>query len=108
MAEPVKLCPTSEIPENSVKRFDVGNYVLAVYHVDGEFYATDDECTHGCASLAEGELDGHVIECGLHFGAFDVRTGAAVQAPCFTPVRTYKVEVRDGQIFVDTEKEAGG
>jgi nitrite reductase/ring-hydroxylating ferredoxin subunit len=103
----VDLGPAADIPENSVKRFEAGNHVLAVYNIGGEYFATDDECTHGAASLAEGILDGDIIECCLHFGAFNVRTGAAVQAPCSIPLRTYKVELRDGTIFVDLEKPAG-
>jgi nitrite reductase/ring-hydroxylating ferredoxin subunit len=106
MAELVKLCPTSEVPENSVKSFEVGNNVLAVYHVDGQFFVTDNECTHGAASLAEGILEDDIIECTLHFGAFNVKTGEAVQAPCFTRLRTYKVAVQDGQVMVDMDKEA--
>ena len=82
MAELVKICPASDVAEGSVKSFEVGNNVIAVYNVDGEFFATDNECTHGAASLAEGILEGDVIECTLHFGAFNVKTGEAVQAPC--------------------------
>jgi nitrite reductase/ring-hydroxylating ferredoxin subunit len=106
MAESL-VCPVSDVAENTVKRFDIGPNGLAVYNVGGEFYATDDECTHAAASLSEGILEGDVIECALHFGAFNVKTGEAVQAPCFTPLRTYKVAVRDGQVFVDFDKEAG-
>jgi nitrite reductase/ring-hydroxylating ferredoxin subunit len=100
------LCPTSDIPENSVKRFEVGNHVLAVYNVGGSFYATDDECTHGAASLSEGILEDDVIECTMHFGAFNCRTGEAVQAPCSIALRTYKVVIQDGKILVDLEKTA--
>jgi nitrite reductase/ring-hydroxylating ferredoxin subunit len=102
----VSVCPASEITENSVQRFEVGDTTLAVYNIGGNFYATDNECTHGAASLADGILDGEIIECTLHFGAFNVRTGEAVQAPCFTPLRTYKVVVQDGQVLVDLDKEA--
>jgi nitrite reductase/ring-hydroxylating ferredoxin subunit len=106
MAELTKICLTSEIAENSVKRFELGNNVIAVYNVGGEFYATDNECTHGAASLADGILEDDIIECTLHFGAFNVKTGEAVQAPCFTALRTYKVVVQDGQVMVDLDKTA--
>jgi nitrite reductase/ring-hydroxylating ferredoxin subunit len=106
MAQLVKLCSTSDVPENSTKAFEVGNNMLAVYNVGGEFYVTDNECTHGAASLAEGILEDDIIECTLHFGAFNVKTGEAVQAPCFTRLRTYKVAVQDGQVMVDMDKEA--
>jgi nitrite reductase/ring-hydroxylating ferredoxin subunit len=105
MAE-VAVCAVSDVPENTVQRFEAGTTVLAVYNVGGTFYATDNECTHGAASLADGILEGDVIECTLHFGAFNVKTGEAVQPPCFTPLRTYKVAVRDGQVFVDLDKSA--
>ncbi len=101
------VCAVSDVAENSVKAFEVGTTTLAVYNIGGEIFATDNECTHGAASLADGILEDDIIECTLHFGAFNVKTGAAVQAPCFTPLRTYKVAVRDGQVFVDLDKEAG-
>jgi len=106
MSELVKVCPTSEVADNSVKSFEVGNNVLAVYNIGGEFFVTDNECTHGAASLADGILEDDIIECTLHFGAFNVKTGAAVQAPCFTPLRTYKVMVQDGHVMVDLDKTA--
>ena len=106
MAGLVTVCPASEVPENSVKSFEVGNNVIAVYNVGGAFYATDNECTHAAASLADGMLEDDVIECSLHFGAFNVKTGEAVQAPCFTALRTYKVVVQNGQVMVDLDKTA--
>ena len=105
MAE-TAVCAVSDIAENSVKSFEVGTTTLAVYNVGGTFYATDNECTHGAASLADGILEDGIIECTMHFGAFDVKTGAAVQAPCHIPLRTYKVAVKDGQVLVDLDKSA--
>ncbi len=102
----VSVCAASDVPQGSVKSFEVGNNVIAVYNVDGEFFATDNECTHAAASLAEGMLEDGVIECSLHFGAFNVKTGEAVQPPCTVPLRTYKVEVKNGQVFVDLDKTA--
>jgi naphthalene 1,2-dioxygenase system ferredoxin subunit len=105
MAETI-VCPTSDIPENAVKSYEIGSVTLAVYNIGGEYFATDNECTHGAASLADGNLEDDIIECTLHFGAFNVKTGAAVSAPCFVPLRTYKVAVRDGQVIVDLDKSA--
>ena len=106
MTELTKICPASDVADNSVKSFEIGNNVLAVYNLGGAFFVTDNECTHGAASLADGILEDDIIECSLHFGAFNVKTGAAVQAPCFTPLRTYKVVVQDGQVMVDLDKTA--
>lgn len=75
---------------------------IAIYNVEGKYYATDDLCTHGQASLVdEGSLEGCTIECGLHLGAFDVRTGAAVAAPCSKALRTYPAREDGGEVWID-------
>lgn len=79
---PPGACTSFELPD--------GNE-LAVYHVDGEFYATENFCPHKGARLSEGTLCGHIIECGLHGWQFDVRTGECLTVP--EPIRTYRVIV---------------
>jgi nitrite reductase/ring-hydroxylating ferredoxin subunit len=103
---PVPVCAAADIAPGSVKSFDIGDQKVAVYNLDGTFYATDAICTHAFADLADGILEGEIIECTLHFGAFNVKTGKAVQAPCFTDLKTFKTEVRDGQVFVDLNAPA--
>jgi len=53
----------------------VGGVAVALYRVEGTYYATLDQCTHGQAQLSDGYLEGFLIECPLHQGLFDVRTG---------------------------------
>ena len=72
---------------------------VAVYNVDGEFYATTDFCPHKGAPLSDGVLCGHVIECGLHGWQFDVRTGE-----CLTvreTIKTYPLRIEDGMVIVE-------
>lgn len=76
---------------------------VALYLVDGEVFATHDLCTHGHARLSEGYLDGEQIECPLHQGMFDVRTGKATVAPCSVAVRTYPVRVEGGEVLIGLE-----
>ena len=102
----VPVCKTSDVPSNSIKFFTVESRSVAVYNIDGAFYATDDECTHGAASLSEGILDGDVVECPLHFGAFHIPTGKPVAAPCSVPLRTYKIEVVDDTLVVHLDQAA--
>lgn len=78
----------------------VGGRRVALYDVGGTVYATDDQCSHGYASLSEGYLDGHLIECPLHQGLFDVRDGSPAGAPCTVAVRAYPVRVEGGVILV--------
>ena len=72
----------------------------AIYNIDGELFATDDICTHAYARLSDGWLDRNEIECPLHAGRFDVKTGAATAPPCVDPVKTYPVRVEGDEIQV--------
>jgi naphthalene 1,2-dioxygenase ferredoxin component len=78
----------------------IGRRHIAIFCVSGEFFATDNRCTHAGAPLADGYLDGEVIECPLHQGLFNVRTGKALCSPALAPVATYPVRVVDGKILV--------
>ena len=104
----VRVCAQSDIAPETVKAYEVGDRRLAVYNIEGKFYVTDDECTHASASLADGMLEGDVIECSLHFGAFHVPTGAVKAPPCSFALRTYKVELQGDDIFVDLDRNAAG
>jgi nitrite reductase/ring-hydroxylating ferredoxin subunit len=104
----VRVCAQADIAPESVKAFEVGDLRLAVFNIGGTFYVTDDECTHAAASLADGMLEGDVIECSMHFGAFHVPTGAVKAPPCEVALRTYKVVLQGGDVFVDFDRDAAG
>jgi nitrite reductase/ring-hydroxylating ferredoxin subunit len=106
-----RLCGVDEVPEGEVKRVKVeGRPPLAVFNIGGEFFVTDDTCTHGMASLAEGLVEDGVVECPWHGGAFDIRTGAPLRHPCTVALRCYAVEVRDGAVYAGPARkmETGG
>ena len=94
------VCGIGDGPVNAIRRFEVGGRAIALYNIDGRLYATDDTCTHGLSSLSAGELDGDVVECSLHFGAFHVPTGKPVGAPCSVPLQVYRTEVKDGEVRI--------
>lgn len=100
------LCPISNVPEGSAVRVEIQNLVLAVFNLDGEVYVINDPCTHGPGSLSEGYIDGDVVECGFHNGAFNIRTGAVVAPPCMIPVRTYAVTIQNGAVYIDPNRPA--
>jgi len=101
MAPRVELCKVEDVGVGEVRRIEAAGLALAVYNVDGEFYATDDACTHGPGQLSEGFVDGDVIECNFHQGRFDIRTGECVGPPCMIPVKTYRTSVEDGRVYID-------
>lgn len=79
----------SDVPPGSALL--VGN--VAVFNVDGELCATQNECTHRQGPLNEGELDGSTVTCPLHGSQFDVSTGAVLRGPATEPLKTYTVLV---------------
>jgi nitrite reductase/ring-hydroxylating ferredoxin subunit len=97
------LCSTDEVAPGNALRVESGDLVLAVFNVEGEYYVTDDLCTHGPGSLAEGYIDGDVVECNFHNGQFNIKTGEVVSPPCMVPVKTYKPAVENGRVFVETD-----
>jgi 3-phenylpropionate/trans-cinnamate dioxygenase ferredoxin subunit len=91
---------TSDIAPGTVRVFDVDGQAVGVANVEGQFYAFADVCTHDDGPVAEGELDGCVIECPRHGARFDISTGAALSMPAVTPVPVYDVKIQDGEIRV--------
>ncbi len=107
-ADVVRVCAQADVAPGTVRAFAVGANTLAVYNIEGTFYITDNECTHAAASLADGMIDGDVIECCVHMGSFHIPTGRVVEPPCEVPLRTYKVVLKGDDVFVDLSRNAGG
>lgn len=94
-----RVCRVDELPAGEVVVVELDRRI-AVFNVDGEYFALDDRCTHQEAYLSDGFFDGSVVECPLHATCFDLRTGVPTGPPATRTVRTYKVRVSDGEIFV--------
>ena len=90
----------ADVPEDDVIGIMVGGRDLALYSTGGEIFATDNLCTHGHARLCEGFLEGHEIECPLHQGKFDIRSGAPTGAPVTEAIRSYPVKIEGGRVFL--------
>ena len=95
-----RVAATSEVAEGETKAIELMGLHLALYHVEGEFFCTDNTCTHAFALLSEGWLEGHLIECPLHNGQFDVRSGKGQGAPIDEDIRTYPVRVENGAVLI--------
>ncbi|MDQ8934328.1 non-heme iron oxygenase ferredoxin subunit [Acinetobacter rudis] len=96
------LCQVEDVQPSSGLQVNIVGYpTLAVFHLeDGRFFVTDDTCTHGDASLADGEVEGCEVECPFHAGAFDIITGEPCGAPCSIALKTYSCVVHHGQVFL--------
>lgn len=103
MAGPVKVASRSQVPPGGKRLLDVDGRAIALFNVDGTFYAIDDVCTHDGGPLAEGDLQGCEIQCPRHGARFDVRTGKPLCMPAIEPVASHRVEVRDDEVFLEIE-----
>jgi naphthalene 1,2-dioxygenase ferredoxin component len=99
MSDPESICIASvgEVREaGGLLGRTIRGVPVAVYEVNGAWFVTSDVCTHGQARLSDGYLEGFLIECPLHQGLFDVRTGEVKGPPCTEPLRTFPVR-REGE-----------
>lgn len=97
----VTVARVGEIPPGGVKIVRLDEVEVAVFNVDGTYHAIEDVCTHDGGPLAEGPLEGHVVECPRHGARFDVRTGAVLCFPATAPVPVYAVRVAGDDIQVE-------
>lgn len=90
-----------DVPEEDTLGLELDGRPICLYKLSGEIYATDNTCTHGDAALSDGLVqNGCEIECPLHEGRFDIRSGKAVAAPCTEDLRSYPVRLEDGVIYI--------
>ncbi|GLQ49193.1 non-heme iron oxygenase ferredoxin subunit [Dyella flava] len=92
-----------DVPADDVVGVIVAGKDVAIYSVDGEIFASSNLCTHGNARLCDGFLEGHEIECPLHQGKFDVRSGKPTCAPVTEAIRTYPIKIENGRVYVAFE-----
>jgi len=94
----------SEVPEGKALGVEVDGIHIALYNLDGKIYATHGICTHALALLSEGWIEDGKIECPLHQGQFDIRSGKALCSPVTKDLRTYAVRIDGNTIFVDVSQ----
>jgi 3-phenylpropionate/trans-cinnamate dioxygenase ferredoxin subunit len=97
----VTVAKVGEIPEGGVKVVRLDDREIALFHLAQGYFAMDDVCTHDGGPLAEGVIEGDVIECPRHGARFDIRTGAVRAMPATAPVPTYPVRVAGDEIQVE-------
>lgn len=98
MAEWINVAAASEFPPGTHKVVDVNDVMIAVFNVDGQFYAIEDVCTHDGGILTGGPVSGCVITCPRHGATFDVRSGEALSAPAYEPTASFPVRIEGGMV----------
>ena len=100
MSQWIRICAEDECPPGEARELVVEGRIVALFHVDGRFYALDDVCTHDGGPLAEGDLAGFEIACPRHGARFDIRDGRALTMPATKPTIAHEVKVEGGEVFV--------
>lgn len=97
-----KVIEVDDLPAGEALKVERNGVEVAIFNVDGEFFATQDRCTHGDWSLSEGGfLEGDIVECSLHCGKFCVRTGKVKAYPPTEPLKVFPVRIEGGAVYVD-------
>lgn len=100
MSEFVNAARRADLPPSGKLLTEIDGRPIALFNVDGSYYAIDDVCTHDGGPLAEGDLEGCEIRCPRHGARFDVRSGKALCLPAVESVTTHAVEVRGDDLWV--------
>lgn len=101
MSRLVKVATIDEMTDQPAKCVEVEGQKIALFDVEGEFYALSDTCTHRGGPLSEGELEGAEVVCPWHGARFDVKTGTVSGPPATTGVKSYPVRVTGGDILIE-------
>lgn len=99
MSDFEQIATVDEVPIGSRKSVLIDETPALLLHIDSDFYAIEDVCTHDGQPLTKGPLDGCEITCPRHGARFDVRTGKALCMPATEPVQTFEIQIRGNAVF---------
>ncbi len=94
------VCNESEIEMDDLKRFDHKENTFCIYKIKDGIYATDGLCTHEEFHLEDGLVMHGEIECPMHQGIFDIKSGKAVSEPACVDLKIYETKVEGGKIYI--------
>lgn len=99
----IDVAAADDLPPGSYEVVETDDLILAVFNIDGEFFAIEDICTHDGEELTGGPVDGDQIVCPRHGARFCLRTGKALTPPAYEDLPTFPVRLRDGRVEVLAE-----
>ena len=97
----VRVCKADDLKPGMALRVETDEEPVAVFNVDGEFYAIADTCSHEESSLSEGYVDEDIVECAKHGAMFHIPTGEVRSLPATRNVRAFGTVVEDGDLYVE-------
>ena len=104
MSEWIAIASEGDIKPGKCKVIDIDDALVAVYNLDGLYYAIEDVCTHDGGELASGSVEGDEVICPRHGARFCIRNGRALTPPAYEDVYSFPVRVENGQIEVRDDR----
>ena len=101
MPKTVKVAQTDDLAPGSGKVIEAEGQRIALFNIDGTYYAMDNTCTHRGGPLGEGQLNEDIVTCPWHGAQFDVKTGDVVGPPAGQNVRKFEVTVQGNEVFIE-------
>ena len=95
------VCRVTDLADPGRMLVEVGDRLVALFHVQGKFYAIDDVCTHDGGPLGEGDVEGFQIICPRHGARFDIRTGQAMTMPAVHATDYHRVWIEGDDVLVE-------
>jgi 3-phenylpropionate/trans-cinnamate dioxygenase ferredoxin subunit len=105
MTDFVRVADVTEIPDPGKTLVEVAGEMIALFHVEGRYYALDDVCTHDGGPLADGLLEDHTIACPRHGAKFDIRTGKVLTMPATRDTVAHEVKVEGDDVLIRVNEE---
>lgn len=100
MSDWVAVAAEEDLPPGAFRTVDVDGTQVAVFNLDGTYYAIEDVCTHDGGILTGGAVEGDVIVCPRHGARFCIKTGKVLAPPAYEDVASFPVRVEAGQVQV--------
>jgi 3-phenylpropionate/trans-cinnamate dioxygenase ferredoxin component len=101
----IRVCGVSDVPDPGKAIFIAGDRTVALFHIAGRWWATDDRCTHDGGQLVAGRLEGYIITCPRHGARFDVRTGEVLAKPASVDLAVHEVKVEGDDVLVRVSED---
>ncbi|MXO89999.1 Rieske (2Fe-2S) protein [Pontixanthobacter aquaemixtae] len=102
----VKLCRVSEIKSGTAVAKEVGGVSVLICHINDQFHAIKNECSHAFQCLEGGVMRGGWIACPAHGARFDLKSGEPLNPPATESIEVFPVKVESGMIMLDASSIA--
>ena len=97
----IEVANANSIEMEDLIRFDYGDKTFCIYRLEDGYYATDGMCTHEAVHLEDGLVMDDEIECPMHQGIFNIKTGEAISPPACEDIKTYPVKVENDLVYIN-------